>query len=238
MSGTSTIEVSSTTSRSQSSGLASLRPNPPWPGGLPAADGWSWRRVRWLRTAVWPPGRSGRTEQAFHLLGPKNQQDGVDERGLAHARPAGDDEQHGCSGPAGAPRVGWARVPCPSCAGTTRGPSRNPSPGKPAATGKARGSVRRSFPPPVSSAGRKTSSWPLIVSYQHVGRPGPDPGRPAMIGSFDQQEFARLFRSISTGSAQCPSPVGLQQHVVRDPRRHGGPNHAGCRLSGRFGRRS
>ena len=75
-------------------------------------------------------GATGRgAQQAAHLLGPQDEQDGVDQRGLAHARPAGDDQR-----PAGqrllrAPPAGWAQAPCRSSAGTRPRPSRNQSAG-------------------------------------------------------------------------------------------------------------
>ena len=36
---------------------------------------------------------SGGTQQAPHFLGPQDEQDGVDQGGLAHARPAGYDQR-------------------------------------------------------------------------------------------------------------------------------------------------
>ena len=92
ISSTSTIEVSSTTSRSQSSGRPSLRVKPPEAGSdfQQAVDGLGLEAGR-LREPLGGAAR-GSAQQAPHLLGPQDQQDGVDERRLAHARPAGDDQ--------------------------------------------------------------------------------------------------------------------------------------------------
>src|ERR1035437_5691008 len=93
MSVTSTIEVSSTTRRSQSKGFASFRPKPPVAGldfgrggvGFGLAAGRA-------RQALGCPA-GGRTQEATHFLGPQDQQDGVDQSGLAHAGPTGDDQR-------------------------------------------------------------------------------------------------------------------------------------------------
>ena len=93
ISGTSTIEVSSTTSRSHSSGSASFRVKPPVAGldFQQPVDGLGLHAGRLGQPLGGAAG--GGAQQAAHLLGPQDQQDGVDQRRLADARPAGDDQR-------------------------------------------------------------------------------------------------------------------------------------------------
>ena len=92
ISDTSTIEVSSTTSRSHLSGLLLVAPEAAVPGidieqtvdglGLAAS------------TLAEPLGRAAGWRRQRHLdaLGAEHLEDGVDQRGLAHPRTAGDDQ--------------------------------------------------------------------------------------------------------------------------------------------------
>ena len=92
--GTSTMLASSTTRRSQSSGCSSVRRNSPVRGSV--------SNSRWMVFASSPgsfigqplgcPAR-GRAKRHANLLGNQDPQDGVHQRGLAHAGTAGD-HQH------------------------------------------------------------------------------------------------------------------------------------------------
>ena len=92
---TSTIEVSSTTSRSQSSGLSSLRLKPP-PLGSTSSRRWmvlaSKPVASVMRLAARPVGAHS---SKLHALRRENAQDGVDDGRLADARSAGDDQHLG-----------------------------------------------------------------------------------------------------------------------------------------------
>ena len=85
--------------RTPAGGL-SLRVKPPVPG-LTSSSRWmvlaSTPVASDSRLAARPVGAHSRHA---HLLGPQDEQDGVDERRLAHARPAGDDERPAGAGPA------------------------------------------------------------------------------------------------------------------------------------------
>ena len=98
ISGTSTIETSSTTSRSHSSGCSSPRLKPPWAGSASSS------RCRVLASVpggLAQPlgGPAGRCRQGDGgRLGRQDLEDAVDQGGLADARPAGDHQQLGAQG--------------------------------------------------------------------------------------------------------------------------------------------
>src|SRR4051812_24127215 len=93
--GTSTMLVSSRTSRVQSSGFSSVRLKPP-PAGSNSSNRWIVLASSLGHPLGRPPGGGG--QQDLDPLGRQDLQDGVDQRGFTHPRPAGDDHDLGRQG--------------------------------------------------------------------------------------------------------------------------------------------
>ena len=180
----------------------------------------------------------GAQSSAAHLLGAQNQQDGIDQRGLAHARPAGDD-QH----PAGqrllqAPPSGWGQVPCPSSPGTRRRPCRNQS--ADSSTPRRHSfRIRPAMPSSARfSAGRKTRSSPSIVSRASSPAASVRCNAVSMSCSSTSRSLPASSFSNSDRQGAVALAGGLQQHVIQPG---AGPDEGivpGCRPSARSGRRS
>ena len=94
---TSTIEVSSTTSRSHSSGSLLVAAEGPVPDRFRAADGSSSPRARCSRTGAWRRDRSARRARSLHRLREQDREQRVDQGRLADPRAAGDHQHLRCS---------------------------------------------------------------------------------------------------------------------------------------------
>ena len=235
--GTSTIETSSTTSSSHSSGCSSPRLKPPWAGSASSSR----CRVLASRPVASPSRLAARPVGAARamagVLAGEDLEDAVDQGGLAHARPAGDHQQLGAQRQAhrlplalGQGDPGLAPRPRPSAwSASTSGQG-----GLPLASRSSRSAMPRSA---RCSPARNTQAGPRRCPPPPRPRRAPAraPRRPPRPGSPAARRRARAARPPAGRNG--PRPWPRPGHRRCRPGRGSSPSSR-SRAAPRSGRRS